>query len=182
MFATGAISVCAAAANACMLQHQKSRLDKLKDRASVNLAETTKLLREKDEMVAHLYKLYTIVTELDQIMESVLSPVYTPNAAIAGTLRHARFEHGREICQMAYSLHSDVNAYVYTVSQLFRWIEIKNNNRTAIHAMHALHVRIETVSRMLHLTQQHRIRVPLIVQKAIGDRMRGGGGLNTYGL
>lgn len=75
--------------------------------------------------------------------------------------------------ELEYCLHPDVNAYVYAISQLLHWIEIKKTNRTAIHAFHSgpLHIAIENISRFLHATIEQRLRIPLIRQKGIGQQM-----------
>lgn len=169
--------------NTIMVRRQRTRLKKLDKMTSIGMEEIHKHIREKDEVVTHLYQLYTIVNELHQIISSILSPSYYSDMPVAdNTIRSAVFYsqtgtgEAMRTCKMfhmTYSLHNDVNVYVYVLAQLFRWIELKNRNQTAIHALHtgALHTTIERTSQLLHSTMFHHLRVPLIIQHSVGEQM-----------
>ena len=75
--------------------------------------------------------------------------------------------------ELEYCLHPDVNAYVYSMSLLLWWTELKKTNRTAIHAFHSgpLHIAVENISRFLHSTIDYQLRIPLIRQKGIGQQI-----------
>jgi hypothetical protein len=206
--ATAGVTLAVSSINALMIHRQKMHIQQIEQQSTVSMQEANKLIREKDEVVTHLYQLYTIVNELDQVLSSILSPSYfSDNPVCQKSMRSATFysrnseeksdvssdiyrrtssgvggdeasesdrgSNASRMFHMTYSLHMDVNAYLYALALLFRWIEVKNSNRTAVHALHsgALHTLIEQTSRLLHSTCYQRMRVPLILQKGIGQQM-----------
>jgi hypothetical protein len=182
--------------NAYLLRRQSGRLQMLEKRSEIGTHQIENILREKDEVVTYIYKLYNIASELDQILSTIVSPSYQPVSDHQGLMRTAAFyvyyEHDASAwidayhrnanhvmgCKprfhVRYSLHADVNSYIYAISQLFRWIEIKKTNRTAIHAFHTgpLHIAVDNLSRFLHGTSERRLRVALLRQKGIGQNLK----------
>lgn len=174
-------SACVTGLNAWLIRHQSTRLKKLEARSTISKNEMLKCIQEQDEAVEHIYVLYTLVTELEQIMTSMLSPVYFSkthyvrslhaarvfteqdttvqwvDASVSPTVPHVTFYH---------TTHPDVIAFTNALIELFRWLEKKKNNRTAIHAFHRgpLHTALEELSRFFHNATDGRLRVSLLDQ------------------
>lgn len=178
-------SACLSAANAWFLQRQSAALKNLETRSTISVDEIHKFIGEKDEVVAHVYGLYTLATELEQLLTSVLSPTYAAAADFVTTLHAARIFAAYETgprwvdaplsrpapLRMLYrSADPDVHAFVHTLVRLLGWVELKKTNRTAIHAFHMgpLHTALEDASQFLHAATDARLRVTLLAQKRIG--------------
>ena len=178
-------SACLSAANAWFLQRQSAALKNLETRSTISVDEIHKFIGEKDEVVGHVYGLYTLATELDQLLTSVLSPTYAAAADFVTTLHAARvfaaYETGPRwvdsplarpapLRTLYRSAHPDVHAFVHTLVRLLGWVELKKTNRTAIHAFHMgpLHTALEDASQFLHAATDARLRVTLLAQKRIG--------------
>mgnify|MGYP006229651203 CR=1 FL=1 len=69
-------SACVTCLNAWLLRHQSMKLKTIEARSIISKNEMLRCIQEQDEAVEHIYVLYTLVIELEQIMTSVLSPVY----------------------------------------------------------------------------------------------------------
>ena len=181
----GGGSACLSAANAWFLQRQSAALKNIETRSAISVDEIHKFIAEKDEVVGHVYGLYTLATELDQLLTSVLSPTYAAAADFVTTLHAARifaaYETGPRwvnaplgrpapLRTLYRSAHPDVHTFVHTLVRLLGWVELKKTNRTAIHAFHMgpLHTALEDASQFLHTATDARLRVTLLAQKRIG--------------
>ena len=173
-----------------LARRQTAQLKLLKSRHTIGTDEVTKLLQEKDEVLAHIYDLHVITAELDELLTSVLSPAYQPDTDFQFSLETVRVHIDTSLdlrserfytswsptrssvttLQLCASDHPDVGAYVYGMSQLLGWFERKKTNRTAIHALHTGELRtvIEQVTRLLHGAFDPRLRVSLVAQKSVG--------------
>jgi hypothetical protein len=74
--ALGALSTAFASATTFWARRQTTQLKLLRSRHTISTHEMTKLLREKDTVLEHLYDLHIIATELDELLTSVLSCDY----------------------------------------------------------------------------------------------------------
>lgn len=178
-------SACVTCLNAWLIRHQSTKLKKLEDRSTISKNEMRKCIQEQDVAVEHIYVLYTLVTELEQIMTSVLSPVYFSKTHYVRSLHASRvFAEQETTVQWAdasvsrsyphvsfyQTTHSDVIAFTNALIELFSWLDKKKKNRTAIHAFHRgpLHTALEDFSRFIHTTTDGRLRVSLLDQIRMG--------------
>lgn len=187
------LSTALASLNTYVLRRQSAHLKLLNGRSAVGLHEIDKLIHEKDEALGHVYALYTLVTELHDLLTSLLTPSYrspvrfdhafhTATVHVDPTVdvTHEQFYlvWAKPTTPAATATtitfhatdHPDAQALVYTLTKLFAWCERKKTNQTAIHAFHAgtLHLAVDAVCRFLHGTSDTRLQVPLVQQKHIG--------------
>lgn len=178
-------SACVTCLNAWLLRHQSMKLKTIEARSIISKNEMLRCIQEQDEAVEHIYVLYTLVIELEQIMTSVLSPVYFSKTDYVHSLHAARMFSVQETtvqwadtsisCSFPHltfyqTTHPDVIAFTNALIELFSWLEKKKRNRTAIHAFHRgpLHTALEDLSRFIHTTTDGRLRVSLLDQIRMG--------------
>lgn len=178
-------SACVSFLNAWYLRRQSTILEKLETRSGISKNEIQKCIQEQDEIIEHIYVLYTLLTELDQILTSILSPVYFSKVDFVNSLHAARIFSSRDthvqwldssvtrqhpLLTFYLSNNPDVIAFTNALIQLLTWLEKKKKNRTAIHAFHrgSLHTALEDLSLFFHTAGDGRIRISLLDQIRMG--------------
>ena len=178
-------SACVSFLNAWYLRRQSTILEKLESRSGISKNEIQKCIQEQDEIIEHIYVLYTLLTELDQILTSILSPVYFSKVNFVNSLHAARIfpsydthvqcldvpvSRQSPLLTFYQSTNPDVIAFTNAFIQLLSWLEKKKKNRTAIHAFHrgSLHTALEDLSLFFHTTGDGRVRVSLLDQIRMG--------------
>ena len=173
-------------------KRQNRRLMQLRADMRIAGREMHKAMRERDEVIAHVYALYNITTDLDNILSSVLSPDYVSTMPYPGSHVVYTFEADfgaseQRVNQwrtwptnrsdyhftLSYAKHPDVVAYVYAIASLFEWIEVRKTNSTAVRAYHSgqLKTTVEHLSRFLHSARDSDLRIPSIRQQSMGQHL-----------
>ena len=170
-------SVALSSFNTFFLQKQSRILKTLENRSAISVDEIQKFIHEKDEVLGHVYTLYNIVTELTQILTSLLSLSYYSTTSFQSTLESVRMfkKHSHHPSYVFHkSEHPDIRSFIGTLVRLLGWIELKRTNRTAIHAFHSgpLHLAIDAFSQFLHNTTNIHLRISLLDQKRLGQSSR----------
>jgi len=148
------LNACISSYTAMKLAKQESKFKRLHQFGKQNRMVFRELFSENTERYEFLNKLFNILYELNQIMKSLTSPYYESSNALEQNI-------------------PDVYLFVYNLNSFFAWIELRKKRSSIINAIHFNKLKeiIEDILYFFHTHETIQFRIPLLVQKQLGEKM-----------
>ena len=148
------LNACISSYTALKLAKQESTFKRLHQFGKQNRMVFRELFYENTERYEFLNKLFNILYELNQIMKSLTSPYYESNNTLEQNI-------------------PDVYLFVYNINSFFAWIELRKKRSSTINAIHFNKLKeiIEEILYFFHTHETIQFRIPLLVQKQLGEKM-----------
>lgn len=142
-----------------------------------------KIIEEKNDSYEHIYHLYNILNDLDQILGSLTSYFYHPpdlkltdydefNIHINEKDIFHKYITITNIDQYEYiqCTCEDVRLIIYSFGSLFQWIENKKNSKSAINAMHIGKFKdsLDKITYFFHTCEDPLLRITKLHQRKLG--------------